>query len=434
MKYKSNTNDINSNFLDQLLLHRGIVELNEFKRPNKSCTLNGQLLCNMDKAIELVNKYIDKKISLIIDCDCDGFTSSAILYQYLRDVNPNVNIEYHIHSGKQHGLEDIMERLDNSIDLLIIPDASSNDYEFHKELSDRGIPVLVLDHHDAEHLSEFALVVNNQLSEEYKNKDLSGAGIVYKFCEQYDEKYGYKFAENYLDLAAIGIIGDMMNLTHLDTRYIINKGLKSINNIFIDSLIEKQSYSIGNNGLTPTTIAFYIVPLINALIRVGKDSEKEIMFKAFVEGDKMVQSTKRGAKPGQFESIAEQAARTCVNARSRQNRTKEKMMDVVDMEIEKNGLNDNCVLVLDLSGYDVDANLTGLIAMQTVAKYRKPVLLGRQVEVIVGYQDKEEEKPIFKTFLRGSIRGLDKSGISDLKSFLVGSKLFEFVEGRSTGL
>jgi single-stranded-DNA-specific exonuclease len=45
--------------------------------------------------------------------------------------------------------------------LIVMPDSSSNDYEQHKELKERGYDILVLDHHEADHYSEDAVVVNN---------------------------------------------------------------------------------------------------------------------------------------------------------------------------------------------------------------------------------------------------------------------------------
>ena len=69
--------------------------------------------------------------------------------------------------------------------LVILPDSSSNDYEVHQKLSERGVDVLVIDHHEAEKISEYACVINNQLCD-YPNKALSGVGLVYKFCKYID--------------------------------------------------------------------------------------------------------------------------------------------------------------------------------------------------------------------------------------------------------
>lgn len=415
MKYTQITPDITENYLEELLISRGIEDVKQFRNPTKECELGSGLLKNMASAIILVHKNLDKKIGLIVDSDCDGFTSAAIVYQYLHDIKPDIDITYYLHEGKGHGLEDIKDKLDEEIELLIIPDASSNDYEYHKELADRGINIIILDHHEAEMLSENALVVNNQLCD-YPNKELTGAGVAYKFCEAYDLILDHNFAHKYIDLAAVGIVGDMSDILHPETRYIIKEGLSHITNPFLLALIEKQAYSIGNNPISPTVVSFYLVPLINALIRVGKMSEKELMFNAFIDGNKMVQSTKRGAKPDQYETLGQQAARICANAKSRQTRQKDKAIDILEMTVEKNSLNDNKVIIVPVEDNTIDTTLTGLIAMQLVAKYKKPVLVGR--ETSDGY-------------LRGSTRAPDKTELTDARQFLLDSGFFEYAEGHA---
>jgi single-stranded-DNA-specific exonuclease len=82
----------------------------------------------------------------------------------------------------------------------------------------------------------------------------------------------------------------------LENRYICERGLKNINNKFFKELVEKQAFSLGDGPLTQIGVAFYITPLINALIRVGNDIEKERLFLAFITPDIDVPSTKRGEK------------------------------------------------------------------------------------------------------------------------------------------
>ena len=53
-------------------------------------------------------------IGLIVDSDCDGFTSSALLINYLYDIFPTwveEHLIYYIHDGKQHGLSDFCDVL-----------------------------------------------------------------------------------------------------------------------------------------------------------------------------------------------------------------------------------------------------------------------------------------------------------------------------------
>jgi single-stranded-DNA-specific exonuclease len=238
--------------------------------------------------------------------DMDGFTSASMMYLYLKKVNPSLCIDYFLHTGKQHGLADMMDRILNAEivpDLVIIPDAASNDYEFHRVLKEKNIDVVLADHHECDQgYSESAIVVNNQLSEQYPNKSLCGAGVVYKLLCCLDDLLNVHYADEFIDLAAVGEIGDMMEVTNLETRYIINTGLNNISNLGLTAFFDKQAYSMGNK-INPTTVAFYIVPLFNAVIRVGTQEEKEILFKSLITPMETVPSTKRGHKPRRYRNI-----------------------------------------------------------------------------------------------------------------------------------
>ncbi len=138
-------------------------------------------------------------------CDVDGFTSSTILYNYIKFLNPNKEIEYFLHKGKQHGLEDMWEKLqEKEYCAILVPDAASNDSQYASNLK---YPVLVLDHHILEDkcLSENLVLINNQTSNKYRNKNLSGAGVVWQFCRALDYLFNVNYTDDFIDLAALGI-------------------------------------------------------------------------------------------------------------------------------------------------------------------------------------------------------------------------------------
>ena len=295
------------------------------------------LLDNMEEGINLLVKHLNagSKIYLPIDPDVDGYTSAALFYNYLTDNNLNANIIYHVPDGKEHGLSTIMDWFDQSTDgaLVVCLDSSSNDYEQHTELKNRGYDILVIDHHEAEHYSKDAIVINNQLSKDYPNKDLSGVGVVYKFFETFEVMGTFSITHSikeYRDLAALGMISDVMKMYSLENRFICQYGLSHIHNKFFQELITKQSFSLGSGPLTQIGVAFYITPLINALIRVGNELEKTRLFEAFITPDVSVPSTKRGEK-GKEETICTQSARNCTNAKSRQTRERDKAAELLDI-------------------------------------------------------------------------------------------------------
>ena len=439
MKYiQKTTKTIKENFLKELLIDRQLIPANDedyqarYFSPKKDNLEDFALLDNIMAGAECLEKHIKNKsrIYLVVDSDIDGFTSSAILYNYLMENFEDINIEYHIPDGKEHGLDTIMPLLEHEqkYDLIILPDSSSNDYECHKKLNEMGYEILILDHHEAEKYSENAIVINNQLSKNYPNKSLSGVGVVYKFLQLLDERNGFNSADSFLDMVAVGECGDMMDLNTLENRFISDYGFSHLKNEGLRQLIKLQGYSIfgvkleevtdsflDNASITPINAAFYIAPLVNALIRVGSSKEKELLFQSFIKGKDIVPSTKRGHK-GETETIAEQSARNCYNARNRQNKEKEKALELLDIQISNDCLDDNKILILNADDIDVSNTLTGLCAMGVAAKYKKPVLLGRV--------NKEG-------YLKGSMRGRGESELKDFRSFLLSSGYMDYVEGHN---
>lgn len=215
MKYKL-IKDINQkyNAVEQVLTNRGIpyneighylnttdADINKPEAFGQNC---------LKAAAQCLISHIsaNHKALVIVDCDCDGFTSAALLINYLHDLFPSwveTKLKWWVHEGKQHGLNDCMDYIDShNFDLILVPDAGSNDYEAHAALKSKGIDTIILDHHLAEKVSSDAIVINNQLSD-YPNKELSGVGVVYQFCRYIDEKIQNNYADYYLDLVALGL-------------------------------------------------------------------------------------------------------------------------------------------------------------------------------------------------------------------------------------
>lgn len=421
--------------LEAILKDRGVEDVEAFMNPKYDQELDPYDLENITSAAELVLKHLrnDSNILFIVDCDCDGFTSSAILWLYFKNLFPAARLDFTVHEHKAHGLDDKIDWIlaQNKYDLVMVPDAGSYDVECHRRLSDEGIDVLCLDHHAQLYddngnpiVSDAptTIIVNNQLSPNYSNKSLCGAGLAYKFCEVLDDILQINQSYKYIDLAALGEIADVMDRTDIETNYIMMNGLRNIRNRGFQVLIEAQSYSLKEKaiypyrGLTPIDIAFYIAPLINAITRVGTIAEKEAMFYCFIDPDRPLPSTKRGAKPGDVEYAAEQTARVGANAKAKQNRIKEKAIDLIDFKIQKNHLDSNNIIVVEIDESDeIPQEMTGLIAMMVVSKYHKPCMLGR-----MNYEHN----------LQGSIRSDNNfAGLPSFKKFLEDSSLMNYVAG-----
>ena len=354
-----------------------------------------------------------------VDSDCDGDTSAAALLNYLYCLFPayvQSKIIYRFHEGKEHGI--IEETVPEGVKLVVAPDSSSNDYEVHKKLKERGIDVLVIDHHEAEKVSDDAVVINNQLCD-YPTKSLSGVGMVYKFCQYFDSIMDTDYADYILDLVALGMIADMMDMRDFETKHLITRGLEDIHNPFFAGMVEKNAFQL--KEITPIGIAFYVAPYVNATVRMGTQEEKRIMFEAMLDfkAYDMVDSTKRGCK-GQKERLVDQAIRNCTNIKSRQTKARDNTLATVKQIIKQNNLLDHKILTVCIPKETyIEKNLTGLIANQLMAEYQRPVLLLNETEYEMEVFDTfgNLETVLIRKAWEGSARGYDKSALTDFRKF-----------------
>ena len=434
MKINLINENYSDNYVANLLMARGVESVEDYFHPTDKYLQSPDALKNIRLAAALYTRVVmnNGRILIVVDSDNDGYTSAAIIYQYTVRMNSNCHVDYWLHEGKQHGLQDHIDKLmeDNcEYDLIILPDSSSNDAHYHDMLDTIGTPCLILDHHLTDvKLSDNAVVVNNQLSPNYINKELTGAGVVYQFCRYVDSLLGQKWADDYLDLAAWGIIGDMGSMISMENRYIVEKGLSEqyIKNDFFKCLLNKQAYSITGkqnaswseivDATNAISVAFYIVPMVNAMIRVGTMPEKERLFLAFIKGDEMVPCGKRGAK-GTMERVDIESARECTNAKNKQNKMKEAAVDRLEAKIFKYDLLENKILFVRLDeDDDFPSEMNGLIAMQLSAKYKRPTIVARLNN---------------QGFDRGSARGMNQSELKDFRQFLLNTEMFEYAQGHA---
>lgn len=429
MEYQLITSNISQSTvlspIERVLTNRGIPleDISHFLTTTDNDIIDPLKLDNMRTGVEMLIKHIslNNKIFIQIDSDCDGYGSAALLINYLHYLFPAFvenNISYGLHEGKQHGLN--LDLIPEKVQLVIAPDSSSNDYEQHQYLSEKGIDVLVIDHHEADKVSNYACVINNQLCD-YPNKTLSGAGVVYKFCCYIDELMNTSYADEVIDLAALCIVADMVELNTFETRQIVSTGLQKIRNPFFYNMVRKNEYQI-KGEVTPFAVSFYIAPYINATTRMGTQSEKMLLFESMLnhKGYELIPSTKRGCK-GQMESRVEQACRTTTNIKNRQAKAKDASTMTIQSLIKEKNLLDNKILVIQLSKeLALETSLTGLVATQLVSEYQRPTLILNQ---------KEDENG--NITWEGSGRGYPKSDLKDLKQFLKDSNLVMYADGHA---
>lgn len=376
-----------------------------------------------DAAVMIVNHCMrtSSKITILQDADADGLTSSAIIANYIHCIcskEPTILI----HEGKAHGLADIdLDKIIETTNLLILPDSSSNDYEQHKYLHDNCVDIVVLDHHQSPEYSKDAIVVNNQL-DDYPNKNFSGAGVTWQLCRQMDEICNFDYANDLVDLCALGLCGDMMSYREKEVRALVNIGYNNVKNKFFKAFVDKQEFSLSKmNGLNYLSSSFYVVPYINACCRTGKMVEKRLLINALLDYkcDTMIPSSKRGEK-GKEVPLWQEAITVIERVKRRQTKLQDEAMEFFEYQIQSKKLTNDAIITCVCGKDDAEPGILGLIANKIQAKYQHPTLVLQEVEEKDGVH------------LKGSARNYSYCPIEDMRSLCEDTGVVDYAAGHGS--
>ena len=419
-----------SNDLDNIayvvLQNRGIkdykqyIELrNDWLNANRELIPSYELLENINEAVDCFNKHFENRdpISILVDCDPDGYSSAAVIYRYIKMMDNEYPVHYLIHEiNKNHGISKIDFILPSDTKLIIIPDAGTNDCIQCNNLIENGVSVIVLDHHiqsKAENsIKSNAIIVNNQISYGYPNKDFCGAGIVFEFIRALDDYYWNDFADEFSDLVAFANISDSMDLRNYATRYYVEYGLSHIRSPILQTMIDAQSYSM-HGEVNVHNVSWYMTPIFNAMIRIGDYESRDLLFRAFIEDYDEFEYKKKGGEIVQ-ESIYERAVRLCKNCKSRQDKMRDKLFEALIDKVDAK----NKIIMLKVDE-QCDPGIIGISAMKLADACQRPTILLRETE-IDGH-----------TCLSGSCRNFENSPVDNLKNLIDQTGLFELCAGHA---
>jgi len=431
--------DNDKNLVENFLANRGIENPELFLNPQENedeIETNPFDILSMEKSIDILKKSIDNEehIGVLVDDDADGYTSAAALIRMIKEIRGNLlNIEWFFHENKSHGISGniLDELLKSDCDLIIIPDAASNDFAEQDLIHKAGKKLLILDHHNIDETKEvekrskkykdtYALV-NNQLKNNDKkiNTELTGAGVVYKFSQAYDNKYETNTAEKILDLVATGQIADASDISQYEIRLFIDKGLKNIQSPILKLQFDDK---IKNGDLiAPINLSFSIIPIINAVSRIGDKEDKDLVLKSLLgywdEDERILVTRRRKNKitgkmqPTELEwSHYELAMESLKKIKAKQDKIVNKTKETMD-EYLKVG---NIAVVAVPEELIEFRSTTGLIANKFISEHMMPAL------VLVEQEGND--------LLSGSARGYE-STLEDFREWCLSTGLFELAQG-----
>lgn len=353
------------------------------------------LLKDIKKAVEILKEKIESqaKIRIIGDYDIDGVTSTFILLKGLRRLGANVDTYIPDRVADGYGIHaHLIERaLSDGIDTIVTCDngiSASSEIAFARE---NGIKVVVTDHHEipykeTEDGREYLLppadaIINPKQTDcTYPNKNLCGAVVAMKLVAALYEtfKIPEKEMEEYLELAAIATVGDVMDLQG-ENRILVKEGLKRLpytKNKGLQELIRATGLEGGR--ITAYHIGFVLGPCINASGRLDTAARSLELLQA-------EDSDTAARLAGDLKGLND----------SRKALTELGKEEAIRL-VETTSLQNDRVLVIYLP--DCHESLAGIIAGRIREKYHKPAFVltkgeqavkgsGRSIEAYSMYEE-----------------------------------------------
>lgn len=259
----------------EVMVSRGfttVEELDEFF--NKTNLSDPFELVDMQRAVDTILNAVDenKLICIYGDYDCDGVTSTVVLYHYLDCMGANVM--YYIperEEGYGMNMKAVKHLADVGVELIVTVDNGISAREEAEYIYELGMKLVVTDHHQPPEILPRAEAVVDPHRKDCPStfKNLAGVGVVLKLCAGLDGGDYTMVLEQYADLVAIGTVADVVRLDG-ENRKIVSTGLELIKNSEnegLNYLIEKSG--VKRESLNSTSIAFALAPRINASGRFG---------------------------------------------------------------------------------------------------------------------------------------------------------------------
>jgi len=360
----------------QLLWQRGIRDLDQlpgFLDPNKYQPASPFVFgVEMEWAVSRLQQARDRaeKVTIWGDFDADGITSTSVLWDGLGQFFAQyLQLDYYIPNriSESHGLNcpGIARLAAAGTRLIVTCDTGSTNLEEITYANDLGIDIIITDHHTLpESRPNVTAIINPRyLEREHPVYSLSGVGVAYKLVEALYETLPdipQQPLENLLDLVAIGLIADLVELKG-DCRYLAQVGIKQLQKqVKPDTMtrpgVAKLLSYCKRSGDRPTDISFGLGPRINAVSRIHGDASFCVELLTSKDGDRCTQ-------------LAEEAELANTRRKSLQKDT----IKQVTKKLQQLDLSTTSVIVLEDPQWQ--GGVLGLAAGQIAQEYGRPTVL-----------------------------------------------------------
>jgi single-stranded-DNA-specific exonuclease len=317
----------------------------------------------LDKAADILLSALSSKKTIGIwgDFDVDGQTSTTVLVSALRALGGNVVYHIPVRAEESHGigLAPLQKFLERGVELILTCDTGVTAHAAIEFARDKGVNVIVTDHHDLPDVlpNANALVNPKMLPSDHPLSTLPGVGVAYKIVEELFHRWGMnELPYQYLDLVALGIVADLALLKG-DTRFLLQSGLDALRHTQRAGLLAMLELTeLNQANITEEHIAFMLAPRMNAL---GRLDDAKCMVELLTTKDM---------------SRARILALELESMNAQRKLLSDQVYQAALAQLSKDpGLLDSPVLVL--SHPDWPAGVIGVVASHLVEQYHRPVIL-----------------------------------------------------------
>ncbi len=350
-----------------------------FLRPNLKMLAEPGLLPGLTAAAQRIARAIREKEKIVIygDYDVDGITGTAILWHAITLLggNPATYIPHRLEEGYGLNADAINQIIDNGAKLIVSVDCGITGIAEAKIARERGVEMIVTDHHEWHADSEgkpllpecFSIVHPRLKGEaEYPNPFLSGAGVAFKLAWAIGQAAGgqERVSQTYREflieataLAALGTIADVVPLVG-ENRALAAFGLGGLRESKLTGLRALiESAALSGKKLDSYHVGFLLAPRLNACGRMGH---------AALAVEMLTTATEDRAR--------EIAAYLDEQNRARQDLEK-KILGEAMAQIEANHWGDSTHRALVLAGEGWHAGVIGIVAARIVDRFRRPTVM-----------------------------------------------------------
>ncbi len=356
--------------LAKVLASRSIEQPTQFLDLGMDSLNPPQLLAGLDKAIARIEQAIlvNEKIFIQGDFDVDGITSAAVLFRALRQLKHSADIHVELSDRQRgHGLNESVVRkmLSEDFKLLITTDCGVSDVDPIRELQEKGIDVIITDHHrPPAALPPAHAIVNPKLPYcRYPNKDLAAVGVVFQLVRALYPAMGLAISETeeFLDLVMLGTVGDLVLLVRggiTENRTLVSLGLKRLARGEGCTGLRVLIHRLGlePKDLTSGQVGFVIVPKLNAANRVG---DPRVAFLLLTTPDKR---------------LAEYRAEILLDYNDDRQIAQDDLIEQVEKQI-RSQVNLEKDKIIIVSGQYWNPGIIGLVASDIAERYALPTVL-----------------------------------------------------------